>query len=130
MPRSSQVEPGVKPFRREHPLKLERRDSGCSRRGVMKVPEPWLRRISPARREYLEGLARGDAGNVQGFAEVAFGGQRFLRFPLAGMDRALEIARQLQIGGVGCASSGRRARSRSWAVFMRGSDADCVVVAR
>lgn len=55
----------------------------------------------PLLEEYFEGLARGDAGNVQGFAEVAFGGQRLLRFPLAGMDRALEIARQLQIEGGG-----------------------------
>lgn len=74
-------------LRRASPrFKLERRDN-ISRRGVMKVPEPWF---SPGPAEVLRG--RRSNAKCSGFPlGFAFGGQRFIRSTI-GMDRALGCA--------------------------------------
>lgn len=47
--------------------------------------------------QHFQGLARGDAGDVEHLAQVAFRGQGLFGFPLAGMDRGFKVARQLQV---------------------------------
>ena len=46
-PRSSHTDDGTKPRSRSCSVKPVSLDSGCSKRGVMKVPDPWRRRIMP-----------------------------------------------------------------------------------
>ena len=48
-------------------------------------------------KEHFQGFARGNPGDAQQFAEVALRRQCLLGFPLAGMDRRFQIARQLQV---------------------------------
>jgi len=45
----------------------------------------------------FQGLARGDPGDVQGFAEGALRGQGLVGGPLAGVDGLLQVACQLQV---------------------------------
>ena len=63
----------------------------------MKVPEPWLRRIRPCSNNTSSALRAVTREMPSSFAQIALRRHGLFGFPLAGMDRRFQIARQLQV---------------------------------
>ncbi|MNG17394.1 hypothetical protein D3C84_1013760 [compost metagenome] len=75
--------------------------------------------------QHFQGLARGNPGDVQGFAETSFRRQGLFGFPLPGVDGLFQIARQLKVkrGGQGVvgAQGGQRGHGGDfrWRVVLK-----------
>ena len=114
--RSSHCEPGTKPLRRSISLKPERRDSGCSRRGVMNVPDPWLRRISPCSNSTSSALRAVTREMPSCSLRLRSDGMACSAFHWPAWIAASRLRASCRYSGVGWVSSGRRA----WRSFMSG----------
>ncbi len=108
--RSNHWELGTKPLSRSISLKPDRRDSGCSRRGVIKVPEPWLRRIRPWANNTSSALRAVTREMLNCSLRARSDGNACSDFHWPAWIAASRLRASCRYSGVDCLSSGRSVR--------------------